>query len=120
LFELQTAICHSWAGSCLPFEQDKDFRFTRKFYDLSVEELKQTLKKHGAILIRSNEPLWRNVFPKFTRGPRKGMSNFKKEPEIYEDRMYRVEFEQDDVVAREGEIEERRDGTFTVKVVESA
>jgi hypothetical protein len=52
----------------------------------------------------------------FTKGPRKGATNWKKEPEIYLDRWYRVDFLDAGyyVVAKEGVVDLYDDGTFTV------
>jgi hypothetical protein len=115
LWDLQTAICHSGAGWC-PFDIDNDWRFTREFYDLSVDELKQRLKEHEAIILHTAEPGFRNEFPLITHGPRKGMPNFKKEPVEHADRMYDVHFE-DGIIAVEREIELHEDGTFEVVTI---
>ena len=74
--------------------------------------MKETLQQHNALLIRSREPLDRNVFPVFTKGPRKGQTNCKKEPRRFIDRWYLVEF-LDKVVAEEGKVF-LHDGTFSV------
>jgi hypothetical protein len=112
LFDLQAAIGHSSAGLCL-FDTDSDMRFTPEFYNFSIDELKEKLKEQGAIVIRSHEWEWRNEFPLFARGPRKGLPNFKKEPDVYFDRLYLVDYKEE-LIAVEAEIEQHDDGTFTV------
>jgi hypothetical protein len=112
LDEIRDAICHASAGICI-FDIDNDIRFTPEFYGFSIDELKQKLNEAGVVLFRYEEPSLRNEFPLISRGPRKGMPNFKKEPHVYEDLIYGLEFK-DEVVAIEGYIEEVDDGTFTV------
>jgi hypothetical protein len=99
LVDLQTAIANSMAGTCI-FDVDNDLRFTPEFWKLSLDELKQQLEENRAIVLCMPGPEWRNVFPVFKRGPRKGLPNYKKEPTTYEDRWYCVEF-RDDLEARE-------------------
>ena len=94
LFDLQTAISHSTAGLAI-FDTDNDWRFTPEFWKLSLDDLKRQLEEYGAIVLRMSEPSFRNVFPVITRGPRKGLPNYKKEPEVYEDRWYCVEFREE-------------------------
>src|SRR6516162_3625121 len=112
LWELQTAIGHSAAGLSL-FDTDNDSRFTPEFWELSLDELKQTLKEQKAIILHNPEPEFRNEFPEITLGPRKGQSNFKKEPVEYEDRMYHVQYE-DGIMGVEREIELHEDETFEI------
>ena len=83
---------------------------------MSAEQLKEAIQQHNAVLMRSSEPLHRHVFPVFTKGPRKGETNWKKEPEVYMDRWYRVDFLNAEygVVARQGKVFLHEDGTFSV------
>jgi hypothetical protein len=60
LEDLQTAILHSVAGDLW---DQQDFRSTREFYDLSVDELKQVLKEQQVIIVRNLEPTFREEFP---------------------------------------------------------
>jgi hypothetical protein len=94
LFDLQQAIAHCSAGICI-FDTDHDCRFTPEFWQLSLDELKRQLEENGAIVLRMPEPSFRNEFPLVTRGPRKGLRNYKKEPKVYEDRWYTVEFREE-------------------------
>ena len=83
---------------------------------MSAEQWKEAIQQHNAVLIRSPEPLHRNVFSVFAEGPRKGETNWEKEPEVYMDRWYRVDFINQDygVVAVEGKVFLHEDGTFSV------
>jgi hypothetical protein len=119
LNDLQVAILNSIFLCEIDCGEDKetfkrnDDRAIRAFYELSTDQLNQRLKDNEFIILRCNEPLWRNVFPPITRGPRKGMPNYKKQPDIYMDRIYRVAYETN-LMKREGHIEEDEDGYFTV------
>ena len=83
---------------------------------MSAEQLKEAIQQHNAVLMRSPEPLHRYVFSVFTKGPRKGQTNWKKDPEVYMDRWYCVDFLNADygVVAVEGKVFLHENGTFSV------
>src|ERR1700738_3885459 len=96
--ELRDAIHHSPWGICV-FDTDNDIRFTKEVVDdlrrMSATELKEVIQKEKGMIIRysdDDEPGERIVFPVFQKGPRKGYSNFKKEPEVFFDRWYTIEF----------------------------
>jgi hypothetical protein len=119
--ELRDAINHSICRCEIGIDDGdgRDLRPTpeadRVFNAMSAEQLKEALQKHNAVLMRAHEPLDRYVFPVFTKGPRKGETNYKKYPEIFWDRWYRVDFLSAEygVVARECVVELHDDGTFT-------
>ena len=100
-------------------ESDKDLRPSpegeRIGKAMSVEQWKKTLQQYNAVLLRCRELSEINVFPVFTKGPRKGQTNWKKEPKVYMDRWYRVEFlGEHGAVGIEGKVFLHEDGTFTV------
>jgi len=100
-------------------ECDKDWRPSpealRIAESMTAEQLKKTLQQHNAVLVRCRELSERYVFPVFTKGPRKGQTNWKKEPEVYMDRWYRVEFlGEHGAVGIEGKVFLHEDGTFSV------
>jgi hypothetical protein len=117
--ELRDAICHSPYLCCIDIEEGPGMRPTLKGWQeliaLSAEQLKERLRKHEALLIRSHEPLFRNEFPLITKGPRKGYPNFKRYPEEFEDRLYLIEFLDAGTVAVEDQrIELAYDGSFEI------
>jgi hypothetical protein len=99
--ELIIAIRHSDWGLGI-IDTDSDCRFTKeaidKLTEKSAEQLKEFIRENDGMLIRSDEPMERNVFPLFQKGPRKGYPNFKKEPEIFVDRWYSIEHEDECVL----------------------
>ena len=118
--EIRDAVNHSiyldelGIGEC-----DKDLRPSpeaeRIAKAMSAEQWKETLQQHNAVLVRCRELSERYVFPVFTKGPRKGQTNWKKEPEVYMDRWYRVEFlGEHGAVGIEGKVFLHEDGTFSV------
>jgi hypothetical protein len=117
--ELRDAICHSPYLCCIDIEEGPGMRPTLKgwqeFIALSAEQLKERLRKNEALIIRSREPLFRNVFPPITKGPRKGYPNFKKYPVEHEDRLYLIEFLDAGTVAVENQrIGLADDGSFKI------
>jgi hypothetical protein len=103
--EIRDAINNTSWGWCV-IDIDNDGRFTKEAYDalhaMTVEQLKALIEEHKSVLIRCEQPTFRNVFPVFSKGPRKGYPNFKKEPEVFEDRWYTIEFKED-IVTKEVE-----------------
>ena len=100
-------------------ESDKDLRPSpeaeRTAKAMSAEQWKETLQQYNAVLVRCRELSEINVFPVFTKGPRKGQTNWKKEPEVYMDRWYRVEFlGEHGAVGIEGKVFLHENGTFSV------
>jgi hypothetical protein len=117
--ELRDAICHSTFLWEIDIEEGPDMHPTpdgwREFIALSAEQLKERLRKKGALLIRSHEPLFRNEFPPITKGPRKGYPNFKKYPYQLKDMLYSIEFPDAGTVAVENQkIKLADDGSFKV------
>ena len=109
--ELRDAICHSIFRD----EVDLGELSEQDFNALSADQLKAALQKNYALIIRSDVPLFRNVFPPITRGPRKGEPNRRKDPEVFEDRLYRIDWIAAGVVAEEDQrIELADDGGFKV------
>ena len=98
--ELLVAIYHSFG--VLALEQDNDCRFTQRVREelemKSAEELKELIRENDGLIIRLSEPDHRYVFPEFSKGPRKGHLNFKKEPEVFIDRWYHIENKEDCVL----------------------
>jgi hypothetical protein len=89
--ELITAIGHSSWGLGV-IDTDNDGRFTMKAEDnlnkMSAEQLREFIQENGGLIIILDVPEERNVFPVFSKGPRKGYPNYKKEPETFYDRWY--------------------------------
>jgi hypothetical protein len=109
--ELRDAIDHSIFRD----EVDLGELSEQDFNALSADQLKAALQKNDALIIRSDVPLFRNVFPPITRGPRKGEPNRRKDPEVFEDRLYRIDWIAAGVVAVEDQrIELTDDGSFKI------
>jgi hypothetical protein len=92
----------------------------REFDAMSVEAVKEALRRNKVLLLRSPEPLDRYVWPVFTKGRNKGLTNWKKglscpEEEIYEvyDRWYTLE-DESEVFAVEGKVFLHENGTFSI------
>ena len=85
----------------------------REFNAMSVETVKEVLRQHNVLLLRSPQPLCRFDWPVFTKGPRKGERNWKRTPQEVCDRWYTLE-EEDDVVAVEAKVFLHENGTFSV------
>jgi hypothetical protein len=97
---------------------ERDSRTPERVYkDLTVQELKNLLKKDDYLLIRSQEPQLRTVPPRFSKGPNKGEYNyFNKNEEAWEeiwDRWYTIE-EKDNVIAVEAEVVIQPDGGWSL------
>jgi hypothetical protein len=91
------------------------FEGWQEFNTLTAEQLKERLRKDDALLIRSHEPLFRNEFPSITKGPRNGYPNFKKDPEVFWDRLYRIDWIAAGTVAVKNQrIELADDGSFEI------
>src|SRR4051812_15604226 len=120
--ELRDAINHSIFMEEIGIGDvdSKDLRPTpeaeRTAKAMSVQQLKEAIQQHNAVLMRSREPLHRYVFAVVTKGPRKGQTNWKKDPKVYMDRWYCVDFLNAEygVVAVEGKVCLHDDGTFSV------
>ena len=103
--EIRDAINHSGWGWC-NLDLDLDGRLTREtraqLNAMSVEELKALIDKGKGVLVRLPEPMFRNVFPIFTKGARKGEPNFEKEPEVFWDRWHNIiDLDDEYIVVRE-------------------
>jgi hypothetical protein len=116
--EIRDAISHSMFWCELGLEDGPGMRPTpeavRAFNALTIEQLKEALRKNNAILIRCNTPEYRNVFPVFTKGPRKGETNWKKEPQVFWDRWYLVRFLDEELELVEAKVFLHDNGTFSV------
>ena len=85
----------------------------REFDAMSVKTVKEVLRQHKVLLLRSPKLLHRYVWPVFTKGPRKGETNWKGTPQEVCDRWYTLE-DEDGVVAVEAKVFLHEDGTFSV------
>ena len=108
--ELRNALCNS------PYLGRPPLHHWRQLIVDSADQIKDRLRKGGdALLIRSQERLFREVFPPITKGPRKGYPNFKKAPKRFQDRLYLIAFLEDGTVPMENQrIELADDGSFKV------
>ena len=91
----------------------------REFDAMSVEAVLEAMRQHKVLLLRSPELLPRNEWPMITKGPNKGLTNWKKgrscpdEIKVVCDLWYTLE-EEDDVVAVEAKVFLHENGTFSV------
>jgi hypothetical protein len=87
--ELLDAISHSSLGWCVVDTVAGGFSpyAHNTLMNKTTTELKQFIDENGGMLIRSEEPMFRNEFPLITKGSRKGHPNFNKEPEEFGDRI---------------------------------
>jgi hypothetical protein len=107
--ELRNALCHSPDLGRPPLDQ------WRWIIAGSADQLKDRLQESDALLIRSQERLFREEFPPITKGPRKGYPNFKKAPKRFQDRLYLIAFLEDGTVPMEDQrIELADDGSFKI------
>ena len=97
--ELITAIRHSsWAWWVFAGTKglEPNGRFTietqKWLNEQSARELKEFIREKDGLIIRLDEPEERNEFPVFSKGPRKGFPNYKKEPETCFDRWHDIHF----------------------------
>jgi hypothetical protein len=91
----------------------------REFEAMSVKAVLESMRRNKVLLLRSPDLLFRFDWPVITKGPNKGLTNWKKGlscPDTIEefcDRWYTLEHE-DGVVAVEAKVFLHEDGTFSV------
>jgi hypothetical protein len=123
-YELREAIDNSYhlflldIGDTFPDDRPTPAA-EREFDAMSVEAVLEAMRRNKVLLLRSPELLHRYVWPVFTKGPNKGLTNWKKGrscPDLIEevcDRWYTL-IEEDDVVTVEAKVFLHEDGTFSV------
>jgi hypothetical protein len=99
---LNTLYQSSWSDGVI--DSDDDIRFTKEARDelekKSAEQLREFIRENGGLIIRLNTPSPRYVYPVFSKGPRKGLPDYKKEADIFLDQWYDIEVK-DDCVLRD-------------------
>ena len=91
----------------------------REFEAMSVEAVVESMRRNDVLLLRSPEPLYRIEWPVITKGPNKGLTNWRKGlrcPETIKefcDRWYTL-VEESEVDAVEAKIFLHPNGTFSV------
>jgi hypothetical protein len=91
----------------------------RELEGMSVEAVLESMRRNDVLLLRSPELLERIVWPVITKGPNKGLTNWRKgrrcpdEIEVVCDRWYTLE-DEDNVVAVEAKVFLHENGTFSV------